>query len=101
MLTCGILAAMMYPPSIALAGDLAPKDKRGSSLGGFNVFGSLGFAVGPFVGGFLAETFGYTVAFAVGGLSEVVVALITLPFLLRMHRANRAVKAARVEGARV
>lgn len=90
MLGCGTLAAMMYPPSIALTGDLAPKDKRGASIGGFNVFGSLGFAVGPLVGGLIVYSYGYTLAFIVGGLSEVVVAFITLPFLLRLHKANKS-----------
>jgi MFS family permease len=84
MLVCGILAAMMYPPSIALTGDIAPKDKRGTSLGGFNVFGSLGFAVGPLVGGLIAMNYGYAVAFLVGGLSEIIVVLLTLPFLLKI-----------------
>lgn len=89
MLVCGILAGMMYPPSIALTGDIAPKDKRGTSLGGFNVFGSLGFAVGPLVGGFIAMNYGYAVAFLVGGLSEIIVVLLTLPFLLRMGHTFR------------
>jgi MFS family permease len=89
MLLCGILAGMMYPPSIALTGDIAPKDKRGTSLGGFNVFGSLGFAVGPLVGGFIAESYGYAVAFLVGGMAEIIVVLLTLPFLLKMGHSSR------------
>ncbi len=90
MLVCGILAAMMYPPSIALTGDIAPKDKRGTSLGGFNVFGSLGFAIGPLVGGFIATSYGYSLAFLVGGLSEIIVVLLTLPFLLKVGRTLKS-----------
>jgi DHA1 family tetracycline resistance protein-like MFS transporter len=49
------VGALMYPSSAALAGDLADPAKRGIAMGGFNLFGSLGFAVGPFIGGVIAE----------------------------------------------
>jgi MFS family permease len=89
MLGCGFLGAMMFPPSIALSGDWAPKDKRGAAIGGFNVFGSLGFAVGPILGSFIAENYSYELAFIVGGATEMAVALITLPFLLKYARKKK------------
>jgi MFS family permease len=89
MIGCGVLGAMMFPPSVALSGDLAPKDKRGAAIGGFNVFGSLGFAVGPILGGYIAEYGSYKLAFIVGGITEVAVALITLPFLLRLAKGKK------------
>ncbi len=90
MLGCGVLGAMMFPPSIALSGDWAPKDKRGAAIGGFNVFGSLGFAVGPILGSFIAENHSYELAFVVGGVTEMAVALITLPFLLKYARKKKS-----------
>jgi len=33
----------------ALKGDFADPAKRGTAMGGFNLFGSLGFATGPFI----------------------------------------------------
>jgi MFS family permease len=89
MIGAGVLGAMMFPPSIALSGDWAPKDKRGAAIGGFNVFGSLGFAVGPILGGYIAFYYGYEMAFIVGGLTEMAVALITLPFLLKYARKKK------------
>jgi MFS family permease len=89
MLLCGFLGAMMFPPSIALSGDWAPKDKRGAAIGGFNVFGSLGFAVGPILGSFIADNYSYELAFIVGGATEMAVALITLPFLLKYARKKK------------
>jgi MFS family permease len=89
MLGCGILGAMMFPPSIALSGDWAPKDKRGAAIGGFNVFGSLGFAVGPLLGGYIAFYYSFKWAFIVGGFTEMAVALITLPFLLKYARKKK------------
>ena len=92
MLGCGFLGAMMFPPSVALSGDLAPKDKRGAAIGGFNVFGSMGFAVGPLLGGYVAYYYSYKLAFIVGGATEVAVALITLPFLLRLAKSKKSVE---------
>lgn len=89
MMGCGVLGAMMFPPSVALSGDLAPKDKRGAAMGGFNVFGSLGFATGPILGGYVAYYFSYQLAFMVGGATEVVVALVTLPSLLRLAKDRK------------
>ncbi len=49
MVLGGIMGALMYPPSAALAGDLANPAKRGTAMGEFNLFGSLRFAVGLFI----------------------------------------------------
>jgi MFS family permease len=82
----GIAGAFMYPPSAALAGDLAHPAKRGVAMGGFNLFGSLGFAIGPFIGGAIADSYGYGATFAFAGASEVIIAIALLPFLLRLRR---------------
>ncbi len=86
----GIVGALMYPPSAALAGDLASPAKRGTAMGGFNLFGSLGFAVSPFIGGLIADRYGFQASFAVAGATVIIVALIFLPFLMKMERERRA-----------
>jgi len=53
-------------------------------MAGFNVAGSLGFLVGAVAGATVAERYDFLVAFAVVGGAEVVVALVALPFLLRL-----------------
>ncbi|MCJ7696615.1 MAG: MFS transporter [Anaerolineaceae bacterium] len=73
-------------PSAALAGDFADPAKRGTAMGGFNLFGSLGFAVGPFVGGLIADSYGFHVSFAAAGLAVFLVALIFLPLLISVSR---------------
>jgi MFS family permease len=78
----------MYPPSAALAGDLANPAKRGTAMGGFNLFGSLGFAAGPFIGGLIADLYGFQASFTVAGLMVIVIALIFLP-LIRTGRKNK------------
>lgn len=91
MIFGGIVGALMYPPSAALAGDLADPAKRGTAMGGFNLFGSLGFAVGPFIGGLIADKYSFQASFAVAGLTVIIIALIFLPFLIRIGR-NKTIK---------
>jgi DHA1 family tetracycline resistance protein-like MFS transporter len=86
MVIGGIVGALMYPPSAALSGDLAGPAKRGTAMGGFNLFGSLGFAVGPFIGGMIADTYGFQASFAVAGLTVIAIALVFLPFLLGIDK---------------
>jgi DHA1 family tetracycline resistance protein-like MFS transporter len=86
MIFGGIVGALMYPPSAALAGDLADPAKRGTAMGGFNLFGSLGFAIGPFMGGLIADKYGFHASFAVAGSTVIIIALIFLPFLIRIGR---------------
>lgn len=86
MVLGGIVGALMYPPSAVLAGDLANPAKRGTAMGGFNLFGSLGFAVGPFIGGLIADKYGFQASFAVAGVTVVVIVLVFLPLLIRIGR---------------
>ncbi len=86
MVIGGVAGALMYPPSAALAGDFSDPAKRGTAMGGFNLFGSLGFAIGPFVGGLIADSYGFHVSFAAAGLAVFLVALIFLPLLISVSR---------------
>lgn len=67
MILVGISAAILYPPTFALVGDLA-KEKRGFAIGGANLFGSLGFAMGPIFSTSLLGFFGYGETFFIIGL---------------------------------
>jgi MFS transporter, DHA1 family, tetracycline resistance protein len=87
MIAGGIAGALMFAPSAALTGDIAPRDKRGVAMGGFNFFGSLGFVVGPFVGGLIADRYGFGASFAFAGASEIVLALVFIPALFRLTKA--------------
>ncbi len=75
MIGLGVFAAVMFPPAILLTAQLADPRTRGSAIGGFNLAGSLGFAVGPLLGGWAYETWGFGVAFAGCGLLEVALAV--------------------------
>jgi MFS family permease len=94
MLASGVLSALMFAPNLALCAELSSVERRGTAYAGFNAAGSLGMLLGPLMGGgvfILASRFSgsptaYQVTFIVTGAVEVLCALITLPFLLRLRR---------------
>ncbi|WP_367114339.1 MFS transporter [Ferroglobus sp.] len=89
MLVAGVAAAVILPASSALSGDLAPKELKGAAIGGFNFSGSLGFAFGPAVAGFIAEKYGFSQTFYVAGISVFIVTFAAI-LLLRKWKINEA-----------
>lgn len=61
----GIAIASFVPSSIASAIDYAPEDKVGEALGWRSLMIGIGFSVGPALGGFLSELFGYATTFGI------------------------------------
>jgi MFS family permease len=84
MALVGVLGALVAPATMALVTDLVDPGERGAAMGGFNIFGSLGFLGGVIVGGGLADAFGYGAAFLVVGGLEAGIALLALPALVRV-----------------
>ncbi len=76
MLGLGVLAAIMFPPAIVLTAELSRPLNRASAMGGFNLAGSLGFAVGPLVGAWAWTRSGFGFAFALCGALEIALALV-------------------------
>jgi MFS family permease len=98
MVALGVASAVMFVPSMVLTANAAPSEARGTALGAFNAFGSLGFIAGPATGGFVSQSVagvasweaGYRAAFVVAGAAEIICVLIALPFLIRLIRTGRA-----------
>ncbi|MDS0221319.1 MFS transporter [Haloarcula sp. S1AR25-5A] len=86
MVLTGVIGALMAPATMALVSDLASETERGTAMAGFNIFGSVGFLAGILVGGTVAGAFGYPIAFLVAGGTEVVLAVLALPGLLRLEK---------------
>jgi MFS family permease len=61
----GVAGAMVFAPALALAGDLAPAGRSGSTLSVLTMAFSFGVALGPLSSGFLVS-FGFVVPFAFG-----------------------------------
>jgi MFS family permease len=97
MVGLGVASAVMFVPSLLVTTDAAPEPVRTTALGAFNAAGSLGFIVGPAVGGFVSQAVasrvdwetGYRVAFGIAGVSEILCVAVALPFLARLVRQGR------------
>ena len=76
MAVLGVLASVMFPPAILLTAQLSDASTRGSAMGGFNLAGSLGFAVGPLVGVWVLEQAGFGAAFIVSGALEILLVIV-------------------------
>ena len=90
MLAVGVLGALMAPATMALVTDLSGVDRRGVAMAGFNVFGSVGFLVGIVGGGLVADALGFGAAFLAAGGVEVLLAVLALPYLLRLDVDRQA-----------
>ncbi|MFP4627540.1 MAG: MFS transporter [Halobacteriales archaeon] len=86
MVAVGVLGALMAPATMALVTDLAPATDRGTAMGGFNLFGSVGFLAGFLVGGTVADRYDYAAAFLVAGGLEIALALVAIPAFVRLQR---------------
>ena len=87
----GVVGAAMYAPSLVLTAALAPDGARATTLAGFNIAGSAGFALGPLLAGSLVAWLRatgidpYVPVFVVFGLFEIVLALALLPLWRRQR----------------
>lgn len=76
MVLIGVSGAFMAPATMALVTDVVDAEERGVAMGGFNIFGSLGFLTGFLVGGAVTAAANYTTAFLVVGGLELAIALL-------------------------
>jgi len=85
----GLVAALMYAPSLVLTAELAKPGQRAITMAGFNVAGSLGFALGPLLAGTLVGVFRaagmdpYLPVFIIIAAIEILIALVMLPLWWR------------------
>ncbi len=94
MLLLGVLAAIMFPPAITLTAQLSDPHTRGSAMGGFNLAGSVGFAIGPMVGVWAFKAYGFGFAFALAGALEVLAAIVGIVFFMLWNRSAKAAEPA-------
>jgi MFS transporter, DHA1 family, tetracycline resistance protein len=82
----GLSGAVLYPPSIALVGDYAGPEQRGVAMGGFNLAGSIGFALGPVLFSLIADATNLLTPPLVAGALCLLAAAVSAPILLRRGR---------------
>lgn len=74
----GAFVALQTIPTYVLVGDLAGRASRATAMAAFNLVGSFGIMAGFAFAGWASETFGYLVAFAIGGGLELLSAIVAL-----------------------
>ena len=89
MALVGVAGAFVAPATMALVSDLVDPGERGVAMGGFNVFGSLGFLSGFLIGGVVGSSTDYLTAFLVVGGLEIGIALVALPAVRRLSMAGQ------------
>ena len=77
----GISIAAFSTAFLALVADIAPVENRGELIGYMSLVNPIGLAIGPAVGGYLMETFGYTPLFAFSTTMASLALLCTLPII--------------------
>ena len=91
LVALGALAAMIFPPTLALTAEWTAPESRASALAGFNVAGSLGFALGPIAGAWAHQSVGggggsFTAAFDLAAAAALAGAIAAAVALLRPAR---------------
>lgn len=84
MVLLGVFGALVSPATMALVSDLSSDANRGVAMGGFNIFGNLGFLAGFVVGTVVTSALDYGAAFLTAGLLEAGIVVVTLPAFLRL-----------------
>jgi len=88
----GVGLGIFWPMGEALASDLAPADRRVQEMGRYSVAMALGLLIGPSMGGFVTQTFGYSNLFiissAIIGVSLLQSVLLVLPLYPKQESAR-------------
>ncbi|WP_459201639.1 MFS transporter [Methanococcus sp. CF] len=72
----GVFSAFVNPVAGSYIAQVSPKSKLGEYMGVFNSAVSLGFGVGPLLGGLLADMYGIMVPFYVCGILGIIASII-------------------------
>jgi len=84
----GLFTAGLVPAILSSVGDLAVENRRAQWIGIINGGASVGWVVGPFLGGLLYDRFGHIVPFAVSIALEFAALLLALFFVPETHNPS-------------
>lgn len=89
----GVLISGLFPAATAMIGDSVPLEKQGRWMGSITTAQAIGIAVGPAIGGFLYQAWGFTSPFLLSAgiaLLATLLALFVLPETLSVQVRERA-----------
>jgi MFS family permease len=107
----GMLLSGLIPAAMSMVGDTIPLERQGRWIGFLTTAQAVGFALGPGIGGLLAQTLGFTSPFLLSAgiaLAASLLAIFMVPETLPEHvrvearkqQANRKAKAQKPENLR-
>ncbi len=77
----GLASVLVVPIAMALAADIAPKQKLGLYMGTLNMAVMLGLGVGPVLGGTIRDRFGMNAAFYAMGVLALLTCILVMIFI--------------------
>ncbi len=89
----GMLISGLIPATMSMVGDTIPLERQGRWIGFFTTAQAVGFALGPGIGGFLAQTLGFTSPFLLSAgiaLLASLLAVFMVPETLPKHVREEA-----------
>lgn len=89
----GMLLSGLIPTAMSMVGDTIPLEKQGRWIGFLTTAQAVGFALGPGIGGLLAQTWGFTSPFLLSAaiaLAASVLAIFMVPETLPEHVRTEA-----------
>src|SRR5499427_2909423 len=92
----GVLLSGLFPVAMSMVGDTIPLAKQGRWIGFLTTAQAVGFALGPGLGGFLAQSFGATSPFLLSAsiaLAASLLAIFMVPETLRVRNSAGAQRA--------
>lgn len=81
----GALTAGLIPSVLGIVSDLAPAEERGKWIGVVNGGASVGWIIGPVLGGWLYDRFGFGVPFTVSVMVAALAFVLALVFVPETH----------------
>jgi len=95
----GLFSGAYHPSAVSTIAGLNEEARQGKAIALHMVGGSFGFAIGPILGGLIADSFGWRYAFII----LIIPALVAIPLVLRklrLHNDNNVNKIARIEAGK-
>lgn len=88
----GIFAGAYHPSATAMLSSYIEKTRRGKAIGLHMVGGSIGYAIGPVLGGLIAQMLGWRFAFIILSLPT----LVAIPLALKRFKQQESINSSRL-----
>ena len=96
----GLASVLVVPIAMALAADIAPKQKLGLYMGTLNMAVMLGLGIGPVLGGTIRDHFGMNAAFYAMGVLALLTCILVMIFIPSDYQSHGPVESRQISSIR-